>query len=155
MALEKRLLKRRRNYGKFMLVSLIIIVAVIMSVITPLRFDFAGGSHRIVPTAMDTDIWGNYKVYYKTSDFTHNRNEDFYYIDKGDKDLADLTSQNIVNSREMVVYYDRYIGWKGFTAPKTSPIIRIETVKAIIVPNPGNSKSLNLNQIKQKRMNLI
>jgi hypothetical protein len=151
--LEKRMSKQRRNWSVLKLCFILIILsAIVLSVCSPLRFDFAGGNHRIIPTAIDTDLWGNYKVYYKTSDFTHNRTEDYYYIDKDQPDLAELASQNILGNKEMVVYYDRYIGWKGFTAPKTSPIIRIETVKSNITPIP---KSLIPNQMNKKPMNLL
>lgn len=122
---------------------LLIVIGIVLSVANPFRFDFAGGTHRITPTAVDTDLWGNYKVYYKTSDFTHNATEDFYYINKEDKYLADQAGRAITSKNEIIVYYDRYIGYKGFTAPKTSPIVRIETIRV----DHYNGKGLTPKQI--------
>lgn len=94
-----------------------------------LRLDFAKGSHRIMPTAVDTDFWGNYKVYYKTSAYTQNSQEDYYYIDKNSEELAKKMQEYVITGDEVIVYYDKYVGWKGISAPATSPIIRIEEVQ--------------------------
>ena len=125
--------RQRKRQIKFraLVAAAIIIAAVglLFAFVNPIRFDYAAGNHRIIPTAVDTDLWGNYKVYFKTSDFTQNRHEDFYYIGKGQDRLVDQVNKAIIDSKELVVYYDQYIGWKGFTAPRTSPIIRIEAVR--------------------------
>ena len=80
---------------------LVISIAVIIFFITAffgnLCLDFAAGSHRLIPTAIDTDIWGNYKVYYRTSEYTQNNQEDFYYIQKEDKELAEKMRECIVD----------------------------------------------------------
>ena len=94
-----------------------------------LRLDFASGQHRITPTSIDTDIWGNYKVYFKTSEYTQNANEDYYYIDKDNTELKEQMEECIKNGDTVMVYYDKWIGFKGITAPDTSPITRIEILE--------------------------
>ena len=149
--LEKRLASRRRHWRLIKVSFMIIaIVAIVLTVANPFRFDFTGGTHRITPTAVDTDIWGNYKVYFKTSDLTLNNGEDFYYIQKGDKELIDYMERAIVEKNEVVIYYDRYVGYKGFMAPKTSPIVKIDTIKPTI--NTPSGKQLNMQQINLLRM---
>ena len=76
-----------------------------------------------------TDMFGNYKVYYKTSQYTQNNQEDYYYIQKEDTELAEQMKEYITEGKEVIVYYDQWVGFKGFTAPSTSPIVRIEEVK--------------------------
>ena len=36
----------------------------------------------------------------------------------------------IKTNKEVIVYYDKYVGWKGFTAPSESPITKIEIVES-------------------------
>lgn len=91
--------------------------------------DFSSGSHRIIPTAVDNDMWGNYKVYYRTTEYTKNSEEDYYYIDKNNKELAEQMKECIKQGKEVIVYYDKYIGFKGFTAPSEAPITKIELVE--------------------------
>jgi hypothetical protein len=93
------------------------------------RCDFASGSHRITPTAVDKDFWGNYKVYYKTADFTKNSEEDYYYIEKKDKELAAQMRECIEKGQTVIVYYGTYVGMKGLSSPQTSPINRIEVIE--------------------------
>lgn len=125
--------RRKKQQMKFRAmvaaIVLIVIAACVFNFANPIRFDYAGGSHRIIPTAVDTDFWGNYKVYFKTSEFTQNKNEDCYYIEKGQDAIAAQVNDAVASGKELVVYYDRYMGWKGFTAPKTSPIIKVETIR--------------------------
>ena len=109
-------------------VVLIVCVFAVISFVGGLVFDFEAGSHRIIPTAMDTDMFGNYKVYFKTNEYTKNNEEDYYYIDKNNKEIAEQMQEYIKKGIEVVVYYDKYVGFKGFTAPKESPIVRIEEV---------------------------
>lgn len=109
-------------------VALIVCVFAVISFVGGLVFDFEAGSHRIIPTAMDTDMFGNYKVYFKTSEYTKNNEEDYYYIDKNNKEIAEQMQEYIKKGIEVVVYYDKYVGFKGFTAPRESPIVRIEEV---------------------------
>lgn len=109
-------------------VALIVCVFAVISFVGGLVFDFEAGSHRIIPTAMDTDMFGNYKVYFKTNEYTKNNEEDYYYIDKNNKEIAEQMQEYIKKGTEVVVYYDKYVGFKGFTAPKESPIVRIEEV---------------------------
>lgn len=94
-----------------------------------IRLDFASGQHRITPTSIDTDVWGNYKVYFKTSEYTQNSQENYYYIDKDDTELKEQMEECIKNGNTVMVYYDRYIGFKGITAPDTSPITKIEILE--------------------------
>lgn len=94
-----------------------------------LCLDFASGNHRITPTAVDTDIWGNYKVYYRTSQYTQNSQEDYYYIDKDDTELADEMKEYVIQGKEVVVYYEKYVGFKGISAPTSAPITKIELIE--------------------------
>lgn len=111
------------------IVFLLIIGFIATAIFGNLCLDYAAGSHRITPTAVDTDMFGNYKVYYKTSQYTQNNQEDYYYIQKEDTELAEQMKEYITEGKEVIVYYDQWVGFKGFTAPSTSPIVRIEEVK--------------------------
>lgn len=111
------------------IVFLLIIGFIATAIFGNLCLDYAAGSHRITPTAVDTDMFGNYKVYYKTSQYTQNNQEDYYYIQKEDTELAEQMKEYVAEGKEVIVYYDQWVGFKGFTAPSTSPIIRIEEVK--------------------------
>lgn len=108
---------------------LLIIGFIATAIFGNLCLDYAAGSHRITPTAVDTDMFGNYKVYYKTSQYTQNNQEDYYYIQKEDTELAEQMKEYVAEGKEVIVYYDQWVGFKGFTAPSTSPIVRIEEVK--------------------------
>lgn len=93
------------------------------------RLDFARGSHRITPTSIDTDMWGNYRVYYKTSEYTKDTEESYYFIDKDNTEIKEQMEECIKNQETIMIYYDKYVGFKGITAPDTSPIIRIEVLE--------------------------
>lgn len=93
------------------------------------KLDFASGSHRITPTSIDTDMWGNYRVYYKTSEYTKDTEESYYYIDKENTEIKEQMEECIKNEETIMIYYDKYVGFKGITAPDTSPIIRIEVLE--------------------------
>ena len=93
------------------------------------RCDFESGCHKITPTSIDNDFWGNYKVYFKTSDYTQNLQEDFYYVDKSNKELADQIRDCIKNNQTIMVYYDKQMGFYGCDAPQSSPIVRIEIIE--------------------------
>lgn len=108
---------------------LLIIGFITTAIFGNLCLDYATGSHRITPTAVDTDIFGNYKVYYKTSQYTQNNQEDYYYIQKEDTELAEQIKEYVAEGKEVIIYYDKWVGFKGFTAPSTSPIVKIEEVK--------------------------
>jgi len=108
---------------------MILAVILVAIGIFTIRLDFAAGSHRIIPTAVDTDIWGNYKVYFRTTDFMKNQDEDFYYIEKGNDELAEQMKGCIKSGKTIMVYYDRYLGFKGFTAPCSAPIYKIEEIE--------------------------
>jgi len=120
--------RRATLIHRIAIVTIILIVLGGIFMATIFRFDWAAGSHRIWPTAIDTDFWGNYQVYFRTSIITANSEEDFYYISKGDERLADAVREAIRTNQEIVVHYDRWIGFKGFTAPRSSPIVRIEFI---------------------------
>lgn len=92
------------------------------------KLDFASGSHRITPTSIDTDMWGNYRVYYKTSEYTKDTEESYYFIDKDNTEIKEQMEECIKNQETIMIYYDKYVGFKGITAPDTSPIIRIEVL---------------------------
>lgn len=95
-----------------------------------IRLDFESGSHKIIPTAVDQDMCGNYKVYFRTTEYTKNNEEDFYYIDKNNTELAEEIRECIKNEQTIIVYYDKYVGWKGITAPSEAPITKIELIES-------------------------
>ena len=115
--------------GGFLLILTGAIIILFFIGLFSLRLDFASGQHRITPTSIDTDIWGNYKVYFKTSEYTQNSNEDYYYIDKNNTELKEQMEECIKNGDTVMVYYDKWVGFKGITAPDTSPITRIEILE--------------------------
>ena len=112
--------------GGFLILLVGTIIILFFVGLFSLRLDFASGQHRITPTSIDTDIWGNYKVYFKTSEYTQNSNEDYYYIDKNNTELKEQMEECIKNGDTVMVYYDKWVGFKGITAPDTSPITKIE-----------------------------
>lgn len=73
---------------------------------------------------------GNYKVYYRTSNYTQNNQEDYYYIKKEDAELAEKMKEYVAEGKEVVVYYDKWVGFKGISAPGTSPITKIEEINS-------------------------
>ena len=124
---------KRKNLKKVasILLGVVIVIAIVagIGVCTLVRFDPAAGSHKIIPTAVDTDFFGNYQVYYRTTEFTKDSEEPFYYIDKENTALADEVRECIKAGQTIMVYYDRYVGLKGITAPAESPIVRIEVIE--------------------------
>ena len=115
--------------GGFLILLVGAIIILFFVGLFSLRLDFASGQHRIAPTSIDTDIWGNYKVYFKTSEYTQNSNEDYYYIDKNNTELKEQMEECIKNGDTVMVYYDKWVGFKGITAPDTSPITKIEILE--------------------------
>lgn len=115
--------------GGFLILLVGTIIILFFVGIFSLRLDFASGQHKITPTAIDTDIWGNYKVYFKTSEYTQNANEDYYYIDKDNTELKEQMEECIKNGDTVMIYYDKWVGFKGITAPDISPITRIEILE--------------------------
>lgn len=130
-------IKSEKGYIDGEIVGGVIFIVIVVSIIGffiaaifgNLCLDFAAGSHRIIPTAVDNDMWGNYKVYYRTTEYTKNSEEDYYYIDKNNTELAEEMKEYIKQGKEVIVYYDKWVGFKGFTAPSTSPITRIEVLE--------------------------
>ena len=123
--------KENGNYllGGFITILIGAIIILFFVGVFSLRLDFASGQHRITPTSIDTDMWGNYKVYFKTSEYTQNSQEDYYYIDKNNTELKEQMEECIKNEDTVMVYYNKWIGFKGITAPATSPIIKIEVLE--------------------------
>ena len=115
--------------GGFILIFVGAIIILFFIGLFSLKLDFASGQHRITPTSIDTDMWGNYKVYFKTSEYTQNANEDYYYIDKDNIELKEQMEECIKNEDTVMVYYDKWVGFKGITAPDTSPITKIEILE--------------------------
>ncbi len=111
------------------LICIIAVVLVIIAFVGGFHFDFANGSHKIIPTAVDTDMWGNYKVYYRTTEYTKNSEEDYYYIEKDKTELAEQMKEYIKQDKAVIVYYDKWIGFKGITAPSEAPITKIELIE--------------------------
>lgn len=115
--------------GGFLLILTGAIIILFFIGLFSLKLDFASGQHRITPTSIDTDMWGNFKVYFKTSEYTQNANEDYYYIDKDNTELKEQMEECIKNGDTVMVYYDKWVGFKGITAPDTSPITKIEILE--------------------------
>ena len=115
--------------GCMAIIMILFVGIMLLLIFGNLCLDFASGSHRIIPTAVDNDMWGNYKVYYRTTAYTKNSEEDFYYIDKNNTKLADDMREDIKNGKEVIVYYDKYVGFMGISAPKSSPITKIEVIQ--------------------------
>lgn len=115
---------------KMRLIQIAIITAIVLILIGGItfRFDFAAGSHKIVPTACDQTFFGNWQVYYKTSQFEKDVEESYYYIQKGNDHLVKQVNDAILSGSEIVIYYDRWVGFKGITSPREAPIVRIELV---------------------------
>ena len=115
-----------KNINKKFIIIIIVIWGLLgVLEITGLRLDYSSGQHSIIPTAIDTDFWGNYRLYYKTTIVESNSSESYYYIEKDREDLVEIISECIKNKEEVVVYYDRWVGFKGIGSPETSPIIKI------------------------------
>lgn len=112
--------------GAFILIFTGLIIILFFVGLFSLRLDFENGQHRITPTAIDTDMWGNYKVYFKTSEYTQNSQEDYYYIEKSNTELKEQIEECIKKGQTIIAYYDKYIGFKGISAPDTAPITKIE-----------------------------
>lgn len=109
-----------------------LVIAVLLLIfigIFSFRLDFASGSHRITPTSMDTDMWGNYRVYYKTSEYTKDSEESYYFINKNNTEIKEQMEECIKKQETIMIYYEKYVGFKGVTTPYTSPIIRIEVLE--------------------------
>lgn len=124
---SRRRAKQRLRSGITLGVMLLVILVVAALALT-FRLDFASGSHRILPTAVDTDWAGNYKVYYRTTEFTKDVEESVYYIAKSDVELAEQMRECVKRGQFVMVYYDSYIGFKGVFAPREAPITRIELI---------------------------
>lgn len=125
-------MKNEKANGLLIAFITILIGGLIISIIIGIfsfRLDFASGQHRISPTSIDTDIWGNYRVYYKTSEYTKDSEESYYYIDKDNTKIKEQMEECIKNKETIMIYYDKYIGFKGISAPDTSPIIKIEILE--------------------------
>lgn len=115
--------------GGFILILVGAVIILFFIGLCSLRLDFASGQHKITPTSIDTDMWGNYKVYFKTSEYTQNSNEDYYYIEKGNEELKNQMEECIKNNETVMVYYDKWVGFKGISAPDTAPITKIEILE--------------------------
>jgi hypothetical protein len=113
---------------KLFTIAVVVVIVVMAIGALMFRFDFAGGSHRILPTAVDTDLFGNYKVYYRTTEFTRDDEEPFYYIERGNTELAAQMQECVKHGEFIMIYYERYIGFKGITAPRSAPITSIEVI---------------------------
>lgn len=111
-------------------ITLVFIIGIIALIFGNFCFDFSSGSHRIIPTSVDNDMWGNYKVYYRTTEYTKNSEEDYYYIEKSNTTLAEQMKECIKQGKEVIVYYDKWVGFKGMSAPGEAPITKIEVIES-------------------------
>lgn len=116
--------------GTFIVVLVGALIIAIFIGLFSIRLDFASGQHRITPTSIDTDFWGNYRVYYKTSEYTKDSEESYYYIDKDNIEIKEQIEECIKNQETIMIYYEKYVGFKGITAPDTSPITKIEVLES-------------------------
>lgn len=122
--------KEKQKKFQIIISTFIISIIIILIAIVAFRFDYAGGTHLITPTAIDNTLFGNLKLYYKTSVFTGNGQEDFYYIERGDaKILLPIINDAILHGKQIIVHYPPYIGFKGILAPPTAPIKSIDIIK--------------------------
>lgn len=126
--MQSRFEKGRR---KMRILQILVVVGILLIGLVALcfRFDFAEGSHKIIPTAVDTDFFGNYKVYYKTSALTQNIEESVYYVSKDNPEIAEQIREALLENKEIVVYYGKMFGFYGFNAPREAPIYKVEFVE--------------------------
>ena len=66
---------------------------------------------------------------YGISDYKLLKNNNYYYIDKNNTELKEQMEECIKNGNTVMVYYDKYIGFKGISAPTSSPITKIEILE--------------------------
>ena len=134
MDLRKTLYERHEEKAKrfrFFITAIIVAVAFAAILLSlTLRLDFAAGSHRIIPTAVDTNFWGHYRVYFRGAHdvFLPDAEESHYYILRGNTELANEVRQAILNGQQIVVFYERWVGFKPIGSPSSGPIYRIEVV---------------------------
>ena len=127
---EKKVRVRKLAKRLIFIIETLFIVPLIIFQFAGFRIDTAGGQHIIIPTAVDTDLWGNYKVYYKTTVFEGNQAEGYYMIEKEREDLANEAKEYMKKREQIIVYYERYIGFKGISSPKSAPIIKMEKLES-------------------------
>lgn len=129
---------KRRRRSSFSGVEKIIIGVIVLIVLFfglsffgGLRVDFAGGSHAIIPTAVDETFWGHYRVYFRSphDQFSRDQEEQWYYIHSRDSELAEQMRQHMLSGETVLVFYSRYVGLFGMGAPSSAPIDRIEIVE--------------------------
>jgi len=53
-------------------------------------------------------------------------------IEKGRTDLADQIRTYIAERRQIMVYYDRFVGFKGISSPQLAPIVKIESLNKFL-----------------------
>jgi len=123
-----REVRKVRTQTTLLFVGIGAVILAIVAMALFFRFDYASGSHRIIPTAVDRDIWGNYQVWFRSTEFQFSSEEECYYIHRDNPELAEQVRQAIRDGKELIVYYDHYVGFYGLRAPKTSPITKIEIV---------------------------
>lgn len=123
-------MKKSKRISNIVTISVIIILILSVLGVLTLRFDFAAGSHRIIPTAIDTNFWGHYRVYFRGAHdvFQADRDEDHYYILSGNTELVEQVRQAMINNQEIIVFYQRWVGFKPIGSPQTGPIYRIEII---------------------------
>lgn len=126
---EKGYIDMEDVMGILRIIGLVIFALLICACVFCLHLDFASGSHRIKPTAVETDMFGNYKVYFKTTEYEKNSQEDYYYIEKNNIDLVNEVREIIKQGKEIIVYYDKYVGFHGFGSPDTAPITKLEIIE--------------------------
>lgn len=128
MSLKKRLRKKKWNRKLIRLFIVLLLFMVGFIAYTGTYFDLRFGKDIIRPTSISRDIWGNYKIHFDSDMASNDRFEGFYYIDANQSWLAGEVNDAIKSNRDIVIYYDSYIGWKGLMAPETSPIIMVKII---------------------------
>ena len=147
--LSKRLMWRKINKWVAMLIIMAVAsTGLVLYLANPFRFDLNAGARKITPVAVDNDVWGNRIVYFKTNPFS---DIEELYIEKDRGDLVEKVEEAIATGDELVVYRGQYFGYKGFTAPKTSPITKIQVaVKPISSSNKISKHDGSVNQYLMK-----
>ena len=118
---------KKRSMKAKLAIACVVVLIVIWGYFS-FRFDYQAGAHRIYPTAVDSNFWGHYMVYYKTTQFTKDEDEGIYWILRGRQDLVKEVKDAILKGEAIVVHYGRWIGFKGLTVPRESPIIKVDTI---------------------------
>lgn len=94
-----------------------------------MRWDPKSGVHRIRPISMETDGFGNWKIYYRVSNFAANAKKEYYWLSAGQDEIAELVKKSIAEDKEVMIHYGPWFGLKGFFSPPESPITKVDIIE--------------------------